>query len=347
MSSQPRLLGRSGRLVAATLALVLLASVDAAASDGGKKPPPGYVGSEEVPSGVHPGTPQSGFAGNDVNAPTIAAQDRTFGQVAARSGIGLQTYVYDAEHANSTTLDVYTPRAIRGRHGKTVRTVMMVHGGAWQMGDRVDLEAKAVQLVKNLGVIVVSVNYRLATAAEWPAQRDDVNAAVNFVRINAKKLNVDTKRIVLLGSSAGGQIAANVATMGAGKKRFKGLVTLSGLVNPLLMAEQDPGYSNGVIPGMLLRCLPVNCPEKYATATAMTSLDAKDMPSLLFHSRFEVPWDPTQARQFARASRALGVPSTLVVLEGYLHGVDAWKQDWPTLKKWLVERLGATDRKAK
>jgi acetyl esterase/lipase len=224
-----------------------------------------------------------------------------------------------------------------------VRTVILVHGGAWQMGDRIDLESKAVQLAKR-GLVVVSVNYRLATQAEWPAQRDDVNAAVAYVRNNARTLNVDTKRIVLIGSSAGGQIAANVATIGSGKKRFRGLVTLSGLINPLLMAEQDPSYSNSVVPEMLLRCLPAECPDRYASATAMNALDAKDMPSLLFHSRSEVPWDPTQAREFARASRALGVASKLVVLPGELHGIDAWGEIWPTLKTWLLERLGASDR---
>jgi acetyl esterase/lipase len=111
------------------------------------------------------------------------------------------------------------------------------------------------------------------------------------------------------------------------------------------MAEKDPSYSNSVIPEMLLRCLPTECPDRYASATAQNALDAKDMPSLLFHSRFEVPWDPTQARTFARASRALGVPSQLVVLDGQLHGIDAWAEIWPTLKKWLIERLGATDRR--
>jgi acetyl esterase/lipase len=110
------------------------------------------------------------------------------------------------------------------------------------------------------------------------------------------------------------------------------------------MAERDPGYSNAVIPDMLLRCLPVDCPDRYRSATAATQLDPKDMPSLLFHSRDEIPWDPAQAREFARASRAVGVPSTLVVLPGALHGIDAWAEVWPTLRAWLVERLGAKDR---
>ncbi len=338
---------RRVRVGAAALAVALTAAAwgeTSASALRGDGPPLRYSGSEQVPTGEHPGPSKSGFAGDDVNAPTIAAQSRTFGQVAARSGIGLRTYKYSELYGNFSTLDVYTPRQFRGRQGKNVRTVILVHGGAWQMGDRIDLESRAVQLVKQLGVVAISVNYRLAIDAAWPAQRDDVNAAVNYVRTNAKKLNVDTRRVVLLGSSAGGQIAANVATLGSGKKRFKGLVTLSGLLNPLLMTEKDPSYSNSVIPSMLLRCLPADCPDTYTSATAVKALDAKDPASLLFHSLYEIPWDPTQAREFARASRALGVPSKLVVLQGSLHGIDAWAKDWPILRPWLIERLGAKDR---
>jgi dipeptidyl aminopeptidase/acylaminoacyl peptidase len=98
---------------------------------------------------------------------------------------------------------------------------------------------------------------------------------------------------------------------------------------------------------MLLRCLPVECPDRYRSATAVTQLDARDMPSLLFHSLHEQPWDPAQAREFARASRALGVPSQLLVLPGQLHGIDGWRTIWPTLRPWLLERLGATDRRSR
>lgn len=337
------MLSRSAGLAVA-LTLALAGGASAAGAD---TPPAPYRGSETVPTGVTPGPARSGFAGAPADAPTIVARSQSFGRVAARSGIGLRTYRYSEYYGNASTFDVYTPRALTGKRNRTVRTVILVHGGAWQMGDRIDLEAKAVQLVKQLGVVVISVNYRLATEAEWPAQRDDVNAAVAYVRANAGRFNVDTRRTVLLGSSAGGQIAAATATYGAGSKRYKGLVTLSGLLSPLLMVERDPGYSNAVIPKMLLRCLPIDCPDRYRSATAVTQLDRRDMPSLLFHSRFEQPWDPTQARQFARASRALGVPSKLVVLPGQLHGIDAWRTIWPTLRPWLLERLGTTDRRSR
>lgn len=302
-----------------------------------------YSGSEQVETGVTPPPAQSGFAGDASTRPSIVAESKSFGRFAKAAGVGLRTYRYSKEFGNASTLDVYTPRAFAGRHGRNVRTVIFVHGGAWQKGDRIDLEPQAVQLAK-LGLVVVTVNYRLATEAPWPAQRDDVNDAVGYVREHAKKLNVDNKRTVLLGSSAGGQIAANVATGGSGKKRFRGLVTLSGLVNPLLMAEKDPAYSNSVISGLLLRCLPLECPDRYASATAASRLDAKDMPSLMFHSKDEEPWNASQSREFVSISRAVGVPARLVLLNGHLHGIDSWPKIYPTLRAWLLERLGTKDR---
>lgn len=331
---------RRTQVAAVVVALGLTVASPALADD---KPKPGYRASEIVPTGVEPPPARSGFAGDRSRFPTVQSESSTFGRIAGRAGVGLRTYRYSELHGNASTLDVYTPRKFRGRHGRQVRTVVLVHGGAWQIGDRIDLERKAVQLTK-LGFVVVSVNYRLATEGPWPAQRDDVNAAIRYVRKNAKQLNVDNKRTVILGSSAGGQIAAAVATQGSGKKRFRGLVTLSGLLNPRLMAQQDPSFSNAVIPELLLRCLPVKCPALYNSATAARSLDRKDPPSLLFHSAKETPWNPRQSREFARASRAVGVPSTLVILPIRQHGIDAWARLWPTLKPWLLDRLGRENR---
>lgn len=328
--------------VALTVAIAGLAGPSASGVGAGD-PPDRYSGPEQVETGVTPPPAKSAFAGGGSKGPSIVAESTTFGRVAARAGVGLRTYRYSKKRGNATTLDVYTPRAFTGRHGRTVRTVILVHGGAWQTGDRIDLESKAVQLAK-LGLVVVSVNYRLASKARWPAQRNDVDDAVGYVRRHAKRLNVDKKRTVLLGSSAGGQIAAAVATLGSGGKRFRGLVTLSGLVNPLLMVETDPTYSNAVIPEMLLRCLPLQCPDRYDSATGATGLDSQDMPSLLFHSRHEKPWDAAQSKDFVRASLAVGVSSTLVLLSGNRHGISTWSKIYPMLRTWLFERLGTKDR---
>jgi len=260
------------------------------------------------------------------------------GPSSLKQGVLKRTFRYWDDYGNATTLDVYTPRNYVGKRGAKLPTVVLVHGGAWTMGDRADMGPQANQLARN-GFLTVSVNYRLADEARWPAQRIDVSRAITFLRKNAAFFNIDKNRMALLGSSAGGQIAAAVATHGNGKQRFKGLIVLSGLLNPLMIAEQDPTYSDSVIEDELIGCDPGECPERYMDAIPAMALNRSDMPSLLFHSQDEDPFGPQQAREFVNLSRSVGVPSKLKMLKGDQHGIEYWKRVSTTVIAWLKDHL--------
>src|SRR5947207_419450 len=58
------------------------------------------------------------------------------------------------------------------------------------------------------GFAVASVDYRLSTEARFPAQAHDLKAAIRFLRAEGERLHVDSSRIVVVGSSAGGHLAA-------------------------------------------------------------------------------------------------------------------------------------------
>jgi acetyl esterase/lipase len=260
------------------------------------------------------------------------------GPSSLKQGVLKRTFRYWDNYGNATTLDIYTPSAVVAKRGANLATVVLVHGGAWTKGDRSDLGPQANQLARK-GFVAVSVNYRLASEAHWPAQRIDVTRAVTFVRKNAAFFNVDKNRMAILGSSAGGQIAAAVATHGNGKQRFKGLIVLSGLLNPLRIALQDPDYSDSVIEDDLIGCDPDECESRYLDAIPALSLNRYDAPSLLFHSQYEKPFGTSQAREFVTLSRAVGVPSKLKVLKGHQHGIEYWKRVNKTIFAWLDDRL--------
>lgn len=264
---------------------------------------------------------------------------KKIGAASTKKGVLKRTFQYYPEYGNATTLDVYLPKAAVGKRGLKLPTVVLVHGGAWTMGSRADRGPQANQLARQ-GFVAVSVNYRLATEARWPAQRLDVSRAVTFLRKNAAFFNVDKSRMALFGSSAGGQIAAAVATHGKGKQRFKGLVVLSGLLNPRTIAQQDPEYANSVIPDKLLGCKPDECPENYVSAIPAMALNKSDVPSLLFHSRDEGPFGPQQSAEFVARSRSVGVPSKLKLLKGDEHGISYWDRVNDTVIAWLKHRLG-------
>lgn len=105
-------------------------------------------------------------------------------------------------------LDFY-PSRLAGS-GRAAPCVVMVHGGGWDSGDRRQLAGLHHWLAAR-GVAVVAPDYRLAPGHPWPAQRDDVRAALAWLRVHAGRLGVDPERVTLIGRSAGGQIAIALA----------------------------------------------------------------------------------------------------------------------------------------
>lgn len=276
----------------------------------------------------------SAAAGTSAPSPTL----EKIGASSTKQGVLRRTFRYHPEYGNATTLDVYLPRAAVGKRGLKLPTVVLVHGGAWTMGSRADRAPQANQLARQ-GFVAVAVNYRLATEARWPAQRLDVSRAVTFLRKNASFFNIDRSRMALLGSSAGGQIAAAVATHGKGRERYQGLVVLSGLLNPMTITRQVPDYAGGVIPDKLIGCELTTCPDRYLAAVPAASLGRSDVPSLLFHSQDEEPFGPEQAQEFVRASRSVGLISRLRMLRGDEHGISYWDRVDDIVIAWLKNRL--------
>jgi pimeloyl-ACP methyl ester carboxylesterase len=120
---------------------------------------------------------------------------------------------------NSQSLDVYMP--VVKDPCKGVPVVIWVHGGAWMLGDKSAVGAKAA-LFNSLGYGFVSVNYRLSpnlkddptlnpARIQFPIHPTDVGAAVAWVHQNIKKLGGDAQRLALMGHSAGAHLAALVA----------------------------------------------------------------------------------------------------------------------------------------
>ena len=100
-------------------------------------------------------------------------------------------------------MDVYYPDTNNGPWP----VVMIVHGGAWSLGDKTTTPDLAAQPGLNArGFLVVSINYRLAPSFPWPSMIQDAKCAVRSLRANAAQYNLDPNRIGALGDSVGGQL---------------------------------------------------------------------------------------------------------------------------------------------
>ncbi len=84
--------------------------------------------------------------------------------------------------------------------------VLFVHGGAWNWGDRAG-EAYLPQQLAASGLVVVSIDFRLAPRCPYPAQVADTNFAMRWLKAHAQQFNADPRCVGIMGSSSGGHTA--------------------------------------------------------------------------------------------------------------------------------------------
>ncbi|MDR2916372.1 MAG: pectate lyase, partial [Tannerella sp.] len=89
---------------------------------------------------------------------------------------------------------------------KTYPALLMIHGGGWNSGD-LSMEIPMALKVAEKGYVTVPVEYRLIPEALYPAGLHDIKAAIRWLRENAAAYGIDTSRIAVSGTSAGGQLA--------------------------------------------------------------------------------------------------------------------------------------------
>src|SRR5215472_7191723 len=106
-----------------------------------------------------------------------------------------------------TVLDIVQPKAAsqKKRPG-----VLVIHGGGWVSGTKESqIQSRCLRFVEK-GFVCANVEYRLAKTAPAPAAVTDVLNAAQWFEHNAKKYNIDTRRIIVTGGSAGGHLALMV-----------------------------------------------------------------------------------------------------------------------------------------
>ncbi len=111
------------------------------------------------------------------------------------------------------TMDIYLPPKTLAKPATGFPMIMYIHGGGWIAGDShlsgavVDFPGLLADMAAR-GYVVTSVNYRLSAEARWPAQAQDIKAAIKFLRIHAADYGIDPDRFAAWGVSAGGHLAA-------------------------------------------------------------------------------------------------------------------------------------------
>ncbi|MBD8084218.1 alpha/beta hydrolase [Chryseobacterium caseinilyticum] len=183
----------------------------------------------------------------------------------------------DVEYANinglSLKADIYYPLDKSKKHP----AVAMVHGGGWISGSKENEKYMAQELAAK-GYVAIAVGYRLSEVAKYPAAIDDVNNAIEYLKKNKKKYAVDTKKIAILGESAGAQIATLVGVKSKGK--IKAIVNVDGVVS---FIHEESG-KEGTYDAFWLGYAHKDNPEIWKDASPLEFVDKKTPPTLFINS---------------------------------------------------------------
>lgn len=167
-------------------------------------------------------------------------------------------------------LRVYRPEAVAASPRPVV---VNFHGGGWVSGDPHQSEWWASSVAAQAGVVVVSVEYRLAPEHAFPTPVEDCYDATRWVAQRAEEFGVDADRLAVMGDSAGGNIAAVVAMMA--RDRGEPAVALQVLIYPSV--ELGGEYPSE---------------RENANRPILTSKDIANAPGLYFHGSAREMTDP-------------------------------------------------------
>ncbi len=111
-------------------------------------------------------------------------------------------------HEDANLLDVYYPEGTSA----PLPTIVSIHGGGYVYGSKEIYRRYGMDMARR-GFAFVNFNYRLAPKWKFPAPLADTNAVLEWVRMNARRYHLDPDRIILLGDSAGAQLASQYAAI--------------------------------------------------------------------------------------------------------------------------------------
>lgn len=235
-------------------------------------------------------------------------------------------------------LDLYLPAAPAD---KPLPVIVHIHGG-WRAGNKFPCPVTPLVLK---GYAVASIEYRFSQKAIFPAQIQDCQAAIRWLRAHAKQYNFDTEHLGAVGGSAGGHLSALVGTSG-GKKAFPaigGHLDQSDRVQAVIdiygpadfstvvqQAAEDKNAKNIFAfntpsdPYSSLIGTPLDDKPKADAVSPVHYVSKDNPPFLILHGTHDTLVPYAQSVQLEAALKAQNIPVWLQTLPGAGHGGPAF-----------------------
>jgi alpha-L-fucosidase 2 len=241
----------------------------------------------------------------------------------------------------SLTLDAYVPDG-----AGPFATVVIVHGGGFNRGDKQTYVPPLFEPLTEAGFAWFTINYRLYPQAKFPGPVDDIEAAIKFVKEHAKEYKVDLRRVVLMGESAGGALVSYVGVRNKSALKLAAVVPFYGVHDWELRAKEEvEGKVGPSIWREVFSVPPGNSAEAVKRMREISPINfiKKGLPPfLLIHGTADPQVNYEQSVEMQKRMKAVGNVCDLITVEGGPHGMGVITKFPETKVKmiaWLKQTL--------
>jgi len=219
-------------------------------------------------------------------------------------------------------MDVYLPSKSKGLSP----VVINIHGGGWNHGEKESQTGFSTFFKK--GFAVANIEYRLTGQATAPAAVEDTRCALIYLIKNAKALNIDINKIVIMGGSSGGHLALMGGLL-ENDHRFD--TNCPGIENIKVAAIIDKygitdvwdwGYGNNITSKSATRWLGDKANDKKfaASVSPITYVNKNSPPTFIVHGDADPTVPYQQSFELHKKLLAVGVKTEFITVKGGLHG---------------------------
>ncbi len=240
------------------------------------------------------------------------------------------------------SLDLRTPEA------PGAPLIVFLHGGGWLRGSRKVFtpgisDEQSFDRIVAAGLAIASCEYRLSGEARFPAQLDDVDAAIDWLQANGADYGVDAGRMVLWGVSAGATLAA---LTGLRRDDVRGVVDWFGPSELFAMAEHDTGEPpEQTREARWLGAPAADVPELARAASPALQVHAAAPPFHIAHGTADEHVPFAQSEVLVEALRAVDVEVEFRPVDGGKHFWQGLDDTGPVFDRAIdfVRRVTAPD----
>ena len=240
---------------------------------------------------------------------------------------------YTETNNEKQTLDLFAPVG-----AKNLPIIFWIHGGGWQAGNKEDVQIKPHAFTAK-GFIFVSTNYRLIPAASIKDMAGDVAKSMRWVFDHAKEYGGDPTTFLVMGHSAGAQLAALVSTDDSYLKAEKLPLTI---IKGCVPVDGDT-YDVPMQIAMVIERSAISYRKKFGDEKQQKELSpvthvakGKNIPPFLILHVAGHPETGSQSQRLVKELKAAGISASAYPSEGKTHGsinVDIGKaDDKPTIE---------------